>query len=128
MNEINKTSKDWQDLTQLTQGKPIVVERVRLTEKDIVIEGSFELPQLTRLAMDDQVFITAFIRSHGSIKEMERIFGVSYPTIKARLTRIADNLEFVETNPTPSKTEILERLHKGEITAEEAIQEMERLQ
>ncbi|MGA7765537.1 MAG: DUF2089 family protein, partial [Candidatus Sulfotelmatobacter sp.] len=72
-----------------------------------------------------QVFITAFVRSHGSIKEMERIFGVSYPTIKARLNRIAGSLEFVETNPTPSKAEILERLQQGTITAEDAIREME---
>jgi hypothetical protein len=56
---------------------------------------------------------------------MERIFGVSYPTIKSRLTRIANSLEFVETNPTPSKREILERLEAGEISAEDAIREME---
>jgi hypothetical protein len=122
-----KISKDWLELTQLTQGRPIVVERVRLADKDIAIEGSFELPQLARLDMDDQVFITAFVRSHGSIKEMERIFGVSYPTIKSRLSRIADGLEFVETNPTPSKAEILERLERGEITADEAIRQMEAL-
>jgi hypothetical protein len=122
-----KSSKDWQELTHLTQGQPIVVERVRLAEKDIAIEGQFELPQLARLAMDDQVFITAFVRSHGSIKEMERIFGVSYPTIKSRLTRIANSLEFVETNPTPSKAEILARLQQGEISAEDAIREMEAL-
>jgi hypothetical protein len=127
MAEDIKSSKDWQELTQLTQGHPIVVERVRLADKDIAIEGSFELPQLARLAMDDQVFITAFVRSHGSIKEMERVFGVSYPTIKARLTRIADSLEFVETNPTPSKAEILARLQQGQITAEDAIREMEAL-
>lgn len=127
MAENVKSSRDWQDLTQLTQGQGIVVERVRLVEKDIAIEGSFELPQLARFAMDDQVFITAFVRSHGSIKEMERVFGVSYPTIKARLTRIADSLEFVETNPTPSKAEILHRLQQGEITAEDAIKEMEGL-
>jgi hypothetical protein len=120
-------SKDWQELMQLTQGRPILVERVRLADKDIAIEGSFDLPQLARLAMDDQIFITAFVRSHGSIKEMERIFGVSYPTIKSRLTRIADSLEFVETNPTPSKAEILNRLQQGEITAEDAIKEMESL-
>ena len=127
MPEEIKSSKDWQELTHLTQGQPIVVERVRLVEKDIAIEGQFELPQLARLAMDDQVFITAFVRSHGSIKEMERVFGVSYPTIKSRLTRIANSLEFVETNPTPSKAEILARLHQGEITAEDAIREMEAL-
>jgi hypothetical protein len=127
MPEDTKSLKDWQDLTTLTQGQPIVVERIRLAEKGIAIEGQFELPQLARLSMDDQIFITAFVRSHGSIKEMERVFGVSYPTIKSRLTRIADSLEFVETNPTPSKSEILARLQRGEIGAEQAIREMEAL-
>ena len=121
------SSKDWQELARLTQGQAITVERVRLVEKGIAIEGSFELPQLARLDMDDQIFITAFVRSHGSIKEMERVFGVSYPTIKSRLTRIANSLEFVETNPNPSKAEILERLERGEISAEDAIREMEGL-
>jgi len=127
MAEEIKSSKDWQELTHLTQGQPIIVERVRFVEKEIAIEGRFELPQLARLAMDDQIFITAFVRSHGSIKEMERIFGVSYPTIKSRLTRIANGLQFVETNPTPSKAEILARLQQGEISAEDAIREMEEL-
>ena len=127
MPQQTKNPRDWQELTHLTQGQPVVVERVRLADKDIAIEGRFELPQLARLDMADQVFITAFVRSHGSIKEMERIFGVSYPTIKARLNRIAGSLEFVETNPTPSKAEILEQLQQGEITAEDAIREMEKL-
>jgi hypothetical protein len=119
---------DWQELTRLTQGHPIVVERVRLADKEIAIEGSFELPQLARLATEDQIFITAFVRSHGSIKEMERVFGVSYPTIKSRLTRIADSLDFVETNPSPSRAEVLERLRTGEISAEDAIRELEERQ
>ena len=120
-----KPVSDWQELTRLTQGEPIVIERVRLTEKDVAIEGRFELPQLARMSLEDQVFITAFVRCHGSIKEMEQIFGVSYPTIKSRLTRIANGLEFVETNPAPSRTEILDRLKRGEITAEQAIRELE---
>jgi len=124
----DQPTREWPELTQLTQGQHIVIERVRLAEKDIAIEGRFELPQLVRLSADDQVFITAFVRSHGSIKEMERIYGVSYPTIKSRLSRIANSLEFVESNPTPSKSEILERLQRGEITAVEAIREMEALQ
>jgi len=118
---------DWQELTKLTQGQPIIVERVRLVEKDIAIEGRFELPQLARLSLEDQVFITAFMRSHGSIKEMEQVFGVSYPTIKSRLTRIAKNLEFVETNPQPTRSEILDRLNRGEITAEDAICQLKAL-
>jgi hypothetical protein len=117
---------DWQTLTRLTQGRPMRVERVRLADEDLVIEGAFELPQLARLSLEDQVFITAFVRSHGSIKEMERIYGVSYPTIKARLNRLAGSLEFVETNPSPSRVEVLQRLASGDLTADEAIQELER--
>lgn len=127
MAENQKIPKDWQELTQLTQGQPVVVERVRLTEKDIVIEGSFELPQLARLNLEDQVFVTAFVRCHGSIKEMEQTFGVSYPTIKSRLNRIAKSLEFIDTNPAPSRAEVLDRLKRGEISAEDAIRELEAL-
>jgi hypothetical protein len=127
MSQDSKLLNDWQELTRLTQGRPIIVERVKLADKDVAIEGSFELPQLARLNLEDQVFVTAFVRSHGSIKEMERIFGVSYPTIKARLNRIAEGLEFVDTNPSPSQGEILERLKHGEINAEDAIHALEAL-
>jgi hypothetical protein len=120
---------DWQELTNLTRGQPFVVERVRVVGKDIAIEGSFEVSQLAQLGLDDQVFVTAFVRCHGSIKEMERIFGVSYPTIKSRLNRIGGSLDFVDTNPEPPqpdtgtdvRTEALERLSRGEISADEAV-------
>src|ERR1700754_2636865 len=118
---------DWQALSELTQGRPIVVERVRLTDRDIAIEGAFELPLLAQLSAEDQVFIAAFVRSHGSIKEMEQVFGVSYPTVKARLNRIAGALSFVETEALPSRAEILDRLKAGEINADEAIRQLEGL-
>jgi hypothetical protein len=121
----SKSASDWQDLLHMAQGAPLVVERVRIPEKQIVIEGAFALPELARISLDDQIFITAFLRSHGSIKEMEQIFGVSYPTIKARLTRIAGLLEFVDHNPSPSRSDVLERLKSGEITAAEAISVLE---
>src|SRR5881394_2076826 len=121
-----KAASDWQELLRMAQGAPLVIERVRIPEKGIAIEGSFTLPELARLSLEDQVFVTAFLRSHGSIKEMEQIFGVSYPTIKARLNRIAGQLEFVDTNPAPlraGRNEILERLERGEITPAQAIRQ-----
>jgi hypothetical protein len=118
---------DWQELTHLTQGEAMTVERVRLNASGIAIEGNFELPQLARLSIEDQVFVTAFVRAHGSIKEMETVFGVSYPTIKSRLHRIAGSLEFVDTNPLPSRAEILDRLNRGEIDSEDAIRQLEML-
>jgi hypothetical protein len=134
MSETSKSTSDWQDVLRMAQGASVVVERVRLPEKGISIEGTFVLPELARLSLEDQVFITAFLRSHGSIKEMEQVFGVSYPTIKARLNRIAGQLEFVDINPSPSRAEvlasrddILSRLKSGEIGAEEAIRALEAL-
>jgi len=126
-----KKVDEWHELTRLTQGAALAVERVRLIPGGITVEGSWDLPQLARLSAEDQVFVIAFVRSHGSIKEMESVFGVSYPTVKARLNRIASSLSFVDVDPQPSRTEaralVLERLERGEITADQAKQELEAL-
>jgi hypothetical protein len=125
------TSSDWQDLLRIAQGSPLIIERVRIPEKQIAVEGQFTLPELAQLSLEDQVFVIAFLRSHGTIKDMEQTFGVSYPTIKARLNRIASQLEFVETSPSPTRpeirTDILARLKSGEITPVEAISALEAL-
>ena len=113
--------KDWQELSKIVGDKKIIVERVKIVDSDIAIEGQFELPPLARLTGEDQVFLAAFVRSHGSIKQMEAYFGVSYPTIKSRLNKLAEKFEFVEIEPAPDRTDVLDRLDKGEITADEAI-------
>jgi hypothetical protein len=127
MDSTLKPTSDWQELLRIAQGGSIIIERVRIPEKQISVEGEFTPPELARLSLEDQVFVVAFLRSHGSIKEMEQTFGVSYPTIKARLNRISSLLQFVETDPSPSRQEILDRLRSGELTAEEAIRALEAL-
>ena len=122
---------DWQTLTDLTRGRDLVVERVRLAESGLAIEGAFALPDLAKLSFDDQVFVAAFIRAHGSIKEMEQVFGVSYPTIKARLNRLATVLDFgaatVVALPAESRADVLAQLQRGEITPDQAVAALEAL-
>jgi hypothetical protein len=115
---------EWQDLTRLTGGTSFVVERVALADSGIKIEGAFEMPPLARLTAEDQVFVMAFVKAEGVIKEMERVFGVSYPTIKNRLARIAGQLQMVETVPPPQKQVVLDALERGQITAQEAIERL----
>jgi hypothetical protein len=122
--------KDWMELTRLTRGANIVIERVRLEKSGISIEGQFSLPLLAQLSSEDQVFIMAFVGAHGSIKDMERLFGISYPTVKNRLGKLALKLKMVEFEPSPSsemaKDEILTLLEKGEVSAEEALRRLQK--
>ncbi len=124
---------DWQALTALTKGRAMTIERVRIGGEDIAIEGQFELPPLARLSFEDQVFIAAFVRAHGSIKEMERLFGISYPTVKGRLNRLSEELAFVHVqvasgegeehveNRQTAERDVLDRLEAGEITVQQAV-------
>jgi len=94
-----------------------------------VIEGPFELPPLARLSSEDQTFVAAFVRCHGSIKQVEQLFGVSYPTIKNRLNRIGALLPFPEVDPKPesdrpSAGALLSRLEAGELTVDEVIRQL----
>jgi len=123
-------ANDWQALTALTGGRPIRIERVRTIDGilDVAIEGAFDLPPLAQLSGEDQIFVAAFVRCHGSIKQMEKFFGVSYPTIKNRLNRIGQQLPFAEIEPaderTPAVGDVLSSLERGEVTVREALQQL----
>jgi len=114
--------KDWTYLAKITGGKPVIVERVAIENEDLAIEGQFELPPLARLDIDDQVFVAVFVKCHGSIKQMEKHFGVSYPTIKSRLNRIGGQLGFVEVESSVSDSDALDKLERGEISVDDAIE------
>jgi len=122
-------SNEWHELTDLTGDRPFVITSVRL-ESGVAIEGEFELPPLARLRYEDQVFVSEFVRGHGSIKDMEKAFGVSYPTVKNRLNRIADQLSLVEVAveaPAPvGHEDVLAMLERGEISADEAAERLRR--
>jgi hypothetical protein len=116
--------KDWAQLTKLTGGRDITIERVSIDREDVAIEGAFELPPLARLTAEDQIFVAVFVKSHGSIKQMEKHFGISYPTVKNRLNRIGEQLPFVNVETVADRAEVLDRLAKGEIGVTEALKEL----
>jgi len=128
-------AQDWTALTRLTGGAPFEVERVRLIDQGIAIEGRFEVPPLATLSADDQTFVAAFVRCHGSIKQMEQYFDVSYPRIKNRLNRIGALLPFPEVEPEPepeaarpapptTANALLTRLERGELSVDDVIRQL----
>jgi hypothetical protein len=118
-------TNDWHELTDLSADRRFLVTEVRM-ESGISIQGEFELPPLARLRYEDQVFVSEFVRNHGSIKDMEKAFGISYPTVKNRLNRIIDQLQLVEVAASPAGGDALDLLERGEISASEAAERLRR--
>ena len=125
MQEKAQKIQDWGQLTALTGNRPLLIQKVRLADSEISIQGEFQPPPLANLSMDDQIFVGAFVQSHGSIKEMEKLFGMSYPTVKNRLNRISQALGFLRAQQGTGPSDVLDRLDKGELNVAQALEALD---
>jgi len=103
--------------------QPLKVARMTCPSCKMVMEGEFEVSPLAQLAAEDQAFVMAFVRCHGSLKRMESLFGISYPTVKNRLNAIAALLDKNLEAPS-GNLYVLEQLSRGEISVEEALERL----
>jgi hypothetical protein len=87
------------------------------------MEGDFQVSALGQLSMEDQAFVIAFVRHHGSIKKMESLLDISYPTVKNRLNAISAALDKGFEVPSGNGY-VLEQLSRGEISVEEALEKL----
>ncbi len=102
------------------------VARLKCRNCDTSIEGHFSLGRLFQLSSDQLYFIETFIRCEGKINRMEQILGLSYPAVRSRLTEVIEALGYEVGEPEPEvssevKSEALNLLSEGKITAEEAL-------
>jgi hypothetical protein len=103
--------------------QPMRIRRTWCPSCDVHVEGDIEVSPLGRLSLEDQIFVTAFLRHHGSIKKMERLFEISYPTVKNRLNALTQKLDSRFAGVSPNAL-VLEQLSRGEITVDEAIERL----
>jgi len=64
------------------------------------IEGGFDLPILARLDQKDGAFVLGFLKSSGSLKELARLYGISYPTVRNRLDALIERIAQIESDTT----------------------------
>ncbi|HAL62002.1 MAG TPA: hypothetical protein DCP08_06305 [Chloroflexi bacterium] len=100
------------------------VTRLYCRNCDATLEGHFELGRFYRLSPEQMKFVETFIKCEGKITRVEEELGISYPTVRSRLNEVIRALGYEvpeEEVVTPERRrEILERVQKGEIKAEEA--------
>jgi len=114
---------------------PVCEERLTITRLhcrscDTSIEGHFELGRLGRLTQEQWVFVETFIRCEGKLNRMEKELGMSYPTLRARLTEIIRDMGYQvgpdsETISDEERHQILDDLASGKISSEEAMRLLE---
>lgn len=107
-------------------GERLSVTRVHCRSCDTTIEGHFEVGRLGRLSPEQLAFVETFIRCEGKLNRMERELGMSYPTLRARLTEIIRDLGFPLGAEAPAmgdeeRHRILDDLAAGRITSEQAM-------
>ena len=98
-----------------------VLERLRCTECGTAVEGRFAAGKLGGLPREHQDFIEVFVRCRGNIKDVERVLGISYPTVRGRLDRAIHALGYESEQTGSQRKEILRALENQELTPEQAL-------
>lgn len=93
--------------------------------------GHFTGCDFCNLNNDETIFVLTFLKCRGSIKDVEREFGISYPTVRNRLDAVLERLGLKSTSSADEikeeRRQILNRLENGEITADQAAELLKNL-
>ena len=119
----------------------LTITRLHCRSCGTALEGEFGVGRFGRLDREQLSLLESFLRSRGNLKEMERELGISYPTVRGRVDALVRALGFGEApegsdddadeaweaedaaddgQAAARRREILERLSRKEIGAEEA--------
>jgi len=126
----------------------LTVTRLHCRSCGTALEGEFGVGRFGRLDREQMSLLESFLRSRGNLKEMERELGISYPTVRGRVDALvralgfgeqsavaeddfeavfeADSLIDTEDKAT-ARRDVLERLARKEIGAEEAAEALREL-
>ena len=119
------------------------VTRLHCDACGTTLEGEFTVGRFGRLSREQLGLLESFLRSRGNLREMERELGISYPTVRSRIEGLLRALDLGDTPIDASldaasgepdaggqatgesagsvpRQEILERLARHEISADEA--------
>ncbi len=72
------------------------VSRMVCPSCETEVSGQFNLPELARLDEQERRFIIDFVKASGSLKDMAKQLGVSYPTVRNYLDDIIEKLNKIE--------------------------------
>jgi hypothetical protein len=115
---------------------PLAVTRMTCSSCATEVNGVFNLGRLAALAEPHASLLEMFLRVRGNVKDMERLLGLSYPTVRARLEEALEAAG-LDKEPVPAISEaelrhrrqlVLDKIQRGEISASDAAADLRALQ
>ena len=97
------------------------ITELKCSKCSTTVQGSFPLNKLISLSEEEREFLMTFLRSRGNIKEVQERMGISYPTVKNKLDKLLAALGLLNEINGLSQIEIINSVHAGEISVEEAL-------
>jgi hypothetical protein len=127
-------------------GGQLIITECKCPACQLQMRGEFQSGQLSTLSDDELTFIKVFLTARGNLTEVERVLGISYPTIRNKLDEINNALNrtndvneirqkklsnTLETNPTSiedTRKDILQQVADGRLSPTEAVQKLREVQ
>lgn len=107
-------------------GGTLHVTRLKCDTCQSELSGNFSPCRFCSLDAQNLAFLEIFIKNRGSIKDIEREMGISYPTVRNNLDNLLSALGYGKDRPQKlTKKEILDKLAKKEITQTDALELLE---
>ena len=69
---------------------------------------------LAQLSDEDAAFIKRFVLASGSLKQVAKAYGISYPTVRLRLDRLIEKVKVLDSQEIASEFERTLRSHYAE--------------
>lgn len=79
----------------------LAISRLHCRTCGTTLEGEFGVGRFGRLTREQLALLESFLRSRGNLKEMERVLGISYPTVRARVESLVQALGLADGEAIP---------------------------
>ncbi len=108
-------------------GNVLTLTRLSCHACETELSGNFESCEFCALSPEERDVLRVFLASRGNMKDLERHLGVSYPTARARFDALLAKLNLEPSRPAappPGRVELLERVARGEVDIDEAMEQL----